>query len=112
MIGQGEIESAASEGISRFGQEYMGHGQPRKANLVSGTWTASFFFGGQSSCCRGMNKARRPGPEEWRQIIDGHGGSGLTVAAYCLERGITSGRPENPESVASVGRPTCSLLFV
>jgi hypothetical protein len=41
MIGQGEIESAASEGISRFGQEYMGHGQPRKANLVSGTWTAS-----------------------------------------------------------------------
>ena len=38
-----------------------------------------------------MNKSRRPGPEEWRQIIDGQQTSGLTVAAYCLERGITQG---------------------
>jgi hypothetical protein len=38
-----------------------------------------------------MNKPRRPGPEEWRQIIDGQTGGGLTVAAYCLERGITRG---------------------
>ena len=38
-----------------------------------------------------MNKSPRPGSEEWRQIIDGHGASGLTVAAYCLERGITQG---------------------
>ena len=38
-----------------------------------------------------MNKPQRPGPEEWRQIIDGQASSGLTVAAYCLERGITQG---------------------
>jgi hypothetical protein len=39
----------------------------------------------------GVNKSPRPGPEEWRQIIDGQQPSGLTVAAYCLERGITQG---------------------
>jgi hypothetical protein len=38
-----------------------------------------------------MNKSHRLGPEEWRQIIDGQASSGLTVAAYCLERGITQG---------------------
>jgi hypothetical protein len=38
-----------------------------------------------------MNKSHRPGAEEWRQIIDGQANSGLTVAAYCLERGITQG---------------------
>jgi len=38
-----------------------------------------------------MNTSQRPGPEEWRQIIDGHRPSGLTVAAYCLDRGITQG---------------------
>jgi transposase-like protein len=38
-----------------------------------------------------MNKSPRPGPEEWRQIIDLQEGSGRTVAAYCLERGITQG---------------------
>jgi hypothetical protein len=38
-----------------------------------------------------MNKSQRPGAEEWRQIIDGQQTSGLTVAAYCLERGITQG---------------------
>jgi hypothetical protein len=38
-----------------------------------------------------MNKSHRPGAEEWRQIIDGQRHSGLTVAAYCLERGITQG---------------------
>lgn len=38
-----------------------------------------------------MNKPQHPGPEEWRQIIDGHQSSGLTVAAYCLDRGITQG---------------------
>ena len=38
-----------------------------------------------------MNKSHRPSTEEWRQIIDGQRASGLTVAAYCLERGITQG---------------------
>ncbi len=38
-----------------------------------------------------MNKSQLPGAEEWRQIIDGQQPSGLTVAAYCLERGITQG---------------------
>ena len=38
-----------------------------------------------------MNKSHRPGAEEWRQIIDGQQASGLTVAAYCLDRGITQG---------------------
>ena len=38
-----------------------------------------------------MNKSQRPGPEEWRQLIDEQRSSGLTVAAYCLERGITQG---------------------
>jgi hypothetical protein len=55
------------------------------------TPTASFFFGGGSACWRDRNKSQRPGPEKWRQIIDGQEGSGLTVAAYCLERGITQG---------------------
>src|SRR5580658_2666381 len=36
----------------------------------------------------GMNKSHRPGAEEWRQIIDGQRPSGLSVAAYCQERGI------------------------
>ncbi len=35
-----------------------------------------------------MNKSHRPGPEEWRQIIDGQRPSGLTVTAYCRDRGI------------------------
>ena len=38
-----------------------------------------------------MNKSQRPGAQEWRQIIDGQQSSGLTVAAYCLDRGITQG---------------------
>jgi hypothetical protein len=38
-----------------------------------------------------MNKSHHPGREEWRQIIDGQRPSGLTVAAYCVERGITQG---------------------
>jgi hypothetical protein len=38
-----------------------------------------------------MNKSQRPGREEWRQIIDGQRPSGLTVAAYCLQRGVTQG---------------------
>src|SRR5271163_2353778 len=38
-----------------------------------------------------MNKPQHPDREEWRQIIDGQQTSGLTVAAYCLERGITQG---------------------
>ncbi|MGD1091460.1 MAG: hypothetical protein ABSB35_05630 [Bryobacteraceae bacterium] len=36
-----------------------------------------------------MSKSQRPGADEWRQIIDGQQRSGLTVSAYCLERGIT-----------------------
>jgi transposase-like protein len=35
-----------------------------------------------------MNKSQLSGPEEWRQIIDGQRHSGLTVAAYCRDRGI------------------------
>jgi hypothetical protein len=35
-----------------------------------------------------MNKSQLPGPEEWRQLIDGQRPSGLTVAAYCRGRGI------------------------
>ncbi|MGD0462643.1 MAG: hypothetical protein ABSB74_09150 [Tepidisphaeraceae bacterium] len=38
-----------------------------------------------------MRKPHRPGAEAWRQIIDGQRPSGLTVAAYCLEHGITEG---------------------
>lgn len=38
-----------------------------------------------------MNKTQYPRPEEWRQIIDQQGRNGLTVAAFCLERGITQG---------------------
>jgi hypothetical protein len=38
-----------------------------------------------------MNKSHHPGAEEWRQIIDGQRASGRTVAAYCLERGVTQG---------------------
>jgi transposase-like protein len=35
-----------------------------------------------------MDKSQLPGPTEWRQIIDGQRASGLTVAAYCRDRGI------------------------
>ncbi len=35
-----------------------------------------------------MNKSQLLGAEEWRLIIDGQRGSGLTVAAYCRDRGI------------------------
>src|ERR1700677_3092153 len=35
-----------------------------------------------------MNKSQLPGPEEWRLIIDEQRASGLTVAAYCRDRGI------------------------
>jgi hypothetical protein len=38
-----------------------------------------------------MNKSQSLGPDQWRQIIGGQKSSGLTVAAYCLERGITEG---------------------
>jgi hypothetical protein len=35
-----------------------------------------------------MNKSQLPRAEESRQIIDGQRPSGLTVAAYCRDRGI------------------------
>ena len=35
-----------------------------------------------------MNKSQLPGAEEWRQVIDGQRASGLTVGAYCRDRGI------------------------
>jgi hypothetical protein len=38
-----------------------------------------------------MNKSQSLGPDRWRQLIDGQRGSGLTVDAYCLERGISKG---------------------
>jgi hypothetical protein len=36
-----------------------------------------------------MNKSQRPSAEEWRQIIVRQQTSGMTVARYCRERGIT-----------------------
>lgn len=36
-----------------------------------------------------MNKSHRLGAEGWRHIVDAQPASGLTVAAYCLQRGIT-----------------------
>jgi len=36
-----------------------------------------------------MNKLQRPGPEEWRQIIERQQNSGMTVARYCRDRGVT-----------------------
>jgi hypothetical protein len=38
-----------------------------------------------------MNKSPLPRAEEWHQIVEGQKSSGLTVAAYCLERGISEG---------------------
>jgi hypothetical protein len=38
-----------------------------------------------------MNKSHRPGAEVWRPIIDGQRPSGLTVARYCRDRGVTEG---------------------
>jgi hypothetical protein len=35
-----------------------------------------------------MNKSQLPSAEEWLQIVDGQQASGLTVAAYCRDRGI------------------------
>jgi hypothetical protein len=46
---------------------------------------------GPTGILAGMNKSQRLGPEEWRQIIGGQRPSGLTVSAYCQERGITQG---------------------
>jgi hypothetical protein len=47
-----------------------------------------FALLGQLALCDGMNKSQLPGAGEWRQIIDGQPASGLTVAAYCRDRGI------------------------
>ena len=38
-----------------------------------------------------MNKSQLPSAEEWHQVIDGQRPSGLTVAAYCRDRGIKDG---------------------
>jgi hypothetical protein len=38
-----------------------------------------------------MIKSQRPGVEAWRPIIEGQRSSGLTVAAYCRDRGISQG---------------------
>jgi transposase-like protein len=35
-----------------------------------------------------MNRRQRLGVDEWRQIIDGQQSSGLTITAYCRDRGI------------------------
>jgi hypothetical protein len=35
-----------------------------------------------------MNKSNLLGAEQWHQIIEGQRSSGLTVAAYCRDRGI------------------------
>jgi transposase-like protein len=62
-----------------------------------------------------MNKSSLPGPDEWRQIINGQRPSGLTVAAYCRDRGIkdsafyawkrrlrSSAKPNRPSAPAFV----------
>ena len=36
-----------------------------------------------------MTKSERRGPEEWRQIIYRQQTSGMTVARYCRDRGVT-----------------------
>jgi hypothetical protein len=36
-----------------------------------------------------MNNSQLPIVEEWRRVINEQRPSGLTVAAYCQERGIT-----------------------
>ena len=36
-----------------------------------------------------MNKSQRRGLEEWRQIIESQQTSGMTVARYCRDRGVT-----------------------
>jgi transposase-like protein len=36
-----------------------------------------------------MTKSPRRGPEEWRQIIESQQTSGMTVARYCRDRGVT-----------------------
>jgi hypothetical protein len=38
-----------------------------------------------------MNRLQRLGPDQWRQIVDRQGASGLTVAAYCRDRRVTEG---------------------
>jgi len=38
-----------------------------------------------------MNKSNLLGAEQWHQIIEGQRSSGLTVAAYCRDRGVTEG---------------------
>lgn len=38
-----------------------------------------------------MNTSQLRRAEEWHQIVAGQKSSGLTVAAYCLERGISEG---------------------
>ena len=60
-----------------------------------------------------MNKSHRPGAEFWRPIIDGQRPSGLTVARYCRDRGVTEGSfytwkrrlrsPAKPKRLAKTG---------
>jgi hypothetical protein len=69
-LGRGDIHLSAS----------MSARQIEKKHAVHRSDTLAF--------CRGMNKSQLPGPEEWRQIIAGQRASGLTVAAYCRDRGI------------------------
>ena len=38
-----------------------------------------------------MNKSNLPRAEQWHRIIEGQRSSGLTVAAYCRDRGVTEG---------------------
>jgi hypothetical protein len=59
-----------------------------------------------------MNKSQHPGQEEWRQIIDSQRPSGLTLAGYCLQRGLTRGsfytwkpRPRVPAKPSRLPKP-------
>jgi transposase-like protein len=53
-----------------------------------------------------MNKSPRRGPEEWSQIIDRQQASGMTVARYCRERGITECSFYNWKKKLRVGSPS------
>ncbi|HEX4130917.1 MAG TPA: hypothetical protein VHZ24_12820 [Pirellulales bacterium] len=36
-----------------------------------------------------MNRSRRRGADEWRETISAQAGSGLSIAAYCRDQGIS-----------------------
>ena len=57
--------------------------------FVSALQTPSFFIRVTSAHCCGMNQSHRLGIEQWRSIISAQPASGLSIARYCRERGIS-----------------------